>query len=73
MAGTETLCGGSPAQRCVVSVYPRVSIYRIVCAGEGDPRMRERQSNVSYVIAHVFKTEILLNTKNAVGGYMLNE
>jgi hypothetical protein len=22
MAGTETLCGGSPTQRCVVSVYP---------------------------------------------------
>ena len=22
MAGTETLCGGSPAQRCVVSGYP---------------------------------------------------
>ena len=25
MAGTETLCGGSPAQRCVVSVYPITS------------------------------------------------
>ena len=25
MAGTETLCGGSPAQRCVVSGYPTTS------------------------------------------------
>ena len=25
MAGTETLCGGSPAQRCVVSGYPSTS------------------------------------------------